>query len=202
MEAFIQDIFTFPTIFYGGLLILVILYWLSAVVGVIDIEALEGDLDIDTDSEASGLAGWLTKFKLDGIPLTMTASLVILVSWVLCFLAVHFIYPLLPGGWVQIAMGFWILLITPVIAAMLISPLLQPLKPLFQTLPEKSAADLVGQYAVVRSGKVTATMGEADFQDGGAGLILKIRSEEPNQIKRGNRVKLKKYDQNNNTYQV
>ncbi|MGB0845352.1 MAG: hypothetical protein ACPGSM_01460 [Thiolinea sp.] len=202
MAGFIEGIFTFPTVFYGGLLVLVVLYWLSAIFGIAEVDSFDGDMDLEAEGDASGLSGWLTKFKLDGIPLTITLSLIILASWVLCFVAVHYIYHLLPAVWIKILVGFWLLLIAPVIAAVLISPILQPLKPLFKKLPEQRAANLVGQYAVIRTGKVTATMGEADFQDGGAGLILKVRAAEPNAFKRGDRVKLKSYDIDSSTYQI
>lgn len=202
MAAFLQNIFMFPTIFYSGLLVLVALYWLSAIVGVVDIDSADADIDVDAEGNNGFLANWLTRFKLDGIPLTLSLSLIILASWVLCFLAVHFIYPLLPETWVQIMVGFWVLVITPVLAAMLLSPLLQPLKPLFKKQAVTSNTDLVGQYAIVRSGKVTATFGEAAFQDGGAGLIVKVRAAEPNSISRGDQVALLSYDAASNTYQV
>ncbi len=200
MEAFTHNIFTFPTVFFSGLLVLVIIYWLSAMVGVVDIDS--GDADLDADTDTGILGGWLSKFKLDGIPLTITLSFIILVSWVLCFLAVHFIYPMLPETWVQIMVGFWALVITPVVAALIISPLLQPLKPLFKKQRVTSNTDLVGQYAIVRSGKVTATFGEAEFQDGGAGLIIKVRADEPNQIRRGDQVALLSHDAAGSTYHV
>ncbi|MEZ5536788.1 MAG: DUF1449 family protein [Thiolinea sp.] len=206
MVAFIQNILMFPTVFYSGLLLLVILYWLSAVLGIVDIDVADADTDIDIDIDVDGdtgmAGGWLTRFKLDGIPLTITLSLIILVSWVLCFLAVHFLYPLLPETWVQILVGFWVLVIAPVIAALFISPLLQPLKPVFKKQSVTRNADLVGQYATVRSGKVTAGFGEAVFKDGGAGLIIKIRATEPNHISRGESVALISYDAASGCYQV
>lgn len=204
MTDFIRELLVFPTVFYGALLIVVVLYWLSAVLGFAELDVLEGDveLDVDGDTEASGISAWLTKFKLDGIPLTITLSLIILLSWVLCFVAVHFIYPLTPGGWVQILLGFWILLIAPIIAAVMVAPVLQPLKPIFRKSVAKSAADFTGQFATVRSGKVTADFGEAELSDGGAGLILKIRAAEPNTIKRGDKVKLQAYEADKNTWQV
>jgi len=205
--GFISGIFTFPTVFYSGLLVLVLLYWLMAGFGLGDFESSEGDValdtDIDLDVESSlSMSGLLSKFKLDGIPITISLSFIILASWVISFLAVYFIYPMLPAGWVQIAIGAWILVLAPVIGAIIISPLLQPLKPIFRKQPEKLAKDFVGQYATVRSGKVTASVGEATLQDGGAGLILKIRCAEENQIARGDAVQLYSFDQTTSIYQV
>jgi len=202
LSAFIANIFTFPTVFYSGLLFFVVLYWLIAGFGILDIDALDGDVDFETGEQAAGSAGLLSKFKLEGIPLTISISFTVLASWVLSFLAVYFLFPLLPAGWIQIAVGFWILLLAPILAINIIAPLLKPLRPLFESLPEKKAADIVGQYAVVRSGTVTATTGEAMFQDGGAGLILKIRTDESNTIKRGDSVRLSRYDEVTGIYHV
>ncbi|PWQ98093.1 hypothetical protein [Leucothrix arctica] len=206
MSEFITGIFTFPTVFFSGLLVLVLFYWLTAVLGVSSFETAEGDVALDTDLDVSdtsfSIANLLSKFRLDGIPITISLSFIILASWVLSFLAVYFIYPVIPQGWIQIAVGFWILLLVPVLSATIVSPLLQPLKPIFKKTPEKRAVDLVGQYVTVRSGKVTATVGEAVFHDGGAGLILKIRCPEENEIKRGDSVKLFSFDQVTHTYQI
>jgi len=204
--GFIAGIFTFPTVFYSGLLILVLLYWLVAGFGLGDFESSEGDVALDTDldiGESSlSVSGLLSKFKLDGIPITISLSFVILGAWVLSFLVVYFIYPMLPSGWVKIAIGVWILVLAPVVAAILVSPLLQPLKPVFKKQPEKLAKDLVGQTVTVRSGKVTAIVGEATLQDGGAGLILKIRCAEENDIARGDSVTLYSFDQVTGFYQI
>lgn len=206
MTGFIAGIFTFPTVFYSGLLVLVLLYWLAASFGLGDLQGSDGDVVLDTDIDVAesslSLNGLLTKFKLDGIPLTITLSFIVLASWVISFLAVYFIYPMLPSGWVQIAIGVWILLLAPILAAAIISPLLQPIKPVFKKLPQKQAKDLVGQYVTVRSGKVTAKVGEATLQDGGAGLILKIRCVESNEISRGDSVKLYSFDHTTGIYQV
>jgi hypothetical protein len=206
VAGFIAGIFTFPTVFYSGLLVLVVLYWLVASSGLGDFDSADSDLAIDTDLDIAdsslSVNGILAKFNLDGIPLTITLSFIILVSWILSFLAVFFIYPMLPAGWVQIAIGLWILVLAPVVAAIFVSPLLQPLKPIFKKQPVKHAKDLIGQYVKVRSGKVTATVGEAVLEDGGAGLILKIRCAEPNKIVRGDLVKLYSHDQATGIYQI
>lgn len=206
MSGFITGIFTFPTVFFTGLLVLVLLYWLTAVLGISSFDTADGDVAFDTDLDITdapfSIANLLSKFKLDGIPVTICLSFIILASWVVSFVAVHFLYPMIPEGWIQIAVGVWILLLSPVLSATIISPLLQPLKPIFKKTPEKRAVDLVGQYVTVRSGKVSATAGEAVFHDGGAGLILKIRCSDENEIKRGDSVKLFSFDQVTSTYQI
>lgn len=206
MIDFILGIFTFPTAFYTGLLALVLLYWLTAIFGLSSFDTSDGDMALDTDMEVGdnsySVANVLSKFKLEGIPTTISLSFIILVSWVVSFVAVHFLFPMIPEDWIQVTIGFWILVIAPILSAAIVSPFLQPLKPIFKKRPDKRSQDSVGQYALVRSGKVTATVGEATLQDGGAGLILKIRCLEANKIARGDLVKLYRYDPTTGTYLV
>ncbi|CAA6805441.1 MAG: Unknown protein [uncultured Thiotrichaceae bacterium] len=200
MGEFIQQVFVFPTVFFSALLTFVVLYWLTTVLGVLGVDSL--DSDWETDAEPAGIGGWLIKFKLDGIPLTISLSFIILVSWVFSFLAVHFIYPVLPAGWVQIAVDFWLLLLIPIVAAAIVSPFLQPLKPLFKKTKEVTFEDRIGMRVAIRTGYVNETFGEAELADGGAGLILKVRASEPNTFKRGDTSILRAYDETTNTYRL
>lgn len=200
MGEFIQQIFVFPTVFFTALLSLVILYWLTTVLGVFAFDSL--DSDFESDVEPGAISGWLIKFKLDGIPLTISLSFIILVSWVLTFLVVYFTYPILPEGWVQILLGFWLLLLIPIVAAALVSPLLQPLKPLFKKTKDVSSDDRIGMRVTIRTGHVNESFGEAELADGGAGLILKVRASEPNAFKRGDTTLLRSYDESTNTYRI
>ncbi|MEZ5480371.1 MAG: hypothetical protein R3E95_23680, partial [Thiolinea sp.] len=132
MAAFLEIVFSFPTLVFSILLLVIMLYWLVALLGMMELDILDGDADLDSETEGGFFASWLSKFKLDGLPLTIILSAVTLVSWVLCVLAVHFIYPQIPESWVQMLLGGWLLAITPVVAALLVAPLLQPLKPFFR----------------------------------------------------------------------
>lgn len=202
MSTFIDVMLSFPTILYTVLLIVVILFWSSAIFGLADIDILDADIDVDTETSSSALASWLTKFKLDGIPFTITLSLIILFSWILSFIGVYFIYPYLSPVWVQAAIGFWLLILAPILSTMIVSPMLQPIRPLFKKQVAQNAESLIGKVAIVRSGKVTADFGEGTLDDGAAGLILRIRQAEPNDIERGHRVVLQAYDANDHSYTI
>lgn len=202
MSTFIDVILDFPTIFYTVLLVIIILFWSSSILGLADIDILDGDADLEAETATSTLATWLNKFKLDGIPFTITLSFITLFSWILTFLGVYFLYPYLSPTWVQAAIGFWLLILAPILSAIIISPLLQPIKPLFKKQAAQNSQDLLGRNAIVRSGKVTATFGEGTLDDGAAGLILRIRKDEPNDIQRGDKVVLQSYDTADNSYQI
>jgi len=210
MIDFLTNALAFPTIFYTGLLALVVLYWLISIFGLGGFDAVEADIDIDATDDAGGLAGWLSKFRLDGIPLTLSISLIIFVSWILCFYMVElFLNNMaknIDNELVHIALGFWLLVLSPALALPIVIALLSPLKPFFKKLRKEtkgaSAHDFVGRTATIRSGKVNQTHGTVELSDGGAGLILQVRAKEPNDYTAGDQVILKEYLAESNTYSI
>lgn len=205
MTEFLSNALTFPTIFYTGLLGLVVIYWLLSMTGLGSYDGFEADID-----STEGFASWLTRFRLDGIPLTLTLSLIVFVSWVLCFYMVEFfIHTLLKdidNEIVPIALGFWLLLLSPVLSLPIVITLLAPFKPLIKKLNKgakgASAHDFIGKTATVRSEKINLTYGSVELSDGGAGLILQVRATEPNDYQRGNKVTLKHYIETSNIYRI
>jgi len=65
-----------------------------------------------------------------------------------------------------------------------------------------NSRSVIGQTAIVRSGRVTLEHGEAILQDGGAGLILRVRADEALAFKRGDRVVLLEYLEAQHAYRV
>lgn len=202
MVNFLSNALTFPTVFYTGLLILVFLYWLISAFGFLEVET---DVDIDS-GELSGIATWLTKFRLDGIPFTLTLSLAIFISWVLCLFIVPLLIKEINSEWVRIALGFWILILTPTLAVPVTAILLSPLRPLFKKLRENdlppTAESFIGAAGSIRSEKVNQSYGTAEVADGGAGLILQIRADEPNNYQRNDDIILTSYLAATNTYLI
>ena len=78
----------------------------------------------------------------------------------------------------------------------------RPLRPLFRKVNGDSTRSLIGQTAVVRSGKVSMRTGQASLENGGAGLILRIRAEEELGLQRGDRVVLLDYLPAEHAYRV
>jgi len=83
-----------------------------------------------------------------------------------------------------------------------VSMIIRPLRPMFRKFEATGTKTIIGQTAVVRSGKVNPTFGEATMDDGGAGLILKIRAGGANSFKRGDRVVLLEYLESEHAYRV
>jgi len=212
MDPFYQNISSFPTVFFTFFLAVVALYWLAAVLGFIDIDVLDFDIpDVDGELGVNTghgletpdvLAGLMLKFGLQGVPVTIILSFIALFGWLICYYAVHFLFPFVPGDILEFLVGIPILLGSLYIAVMITAQLIKPLRPLFKSAVQETIKTVLGQTAIVRTPVVNSKKGEAMLEDGGAGLILKVRATGENEYKRNDKVVLFEYNESDNTYRV
>ena len=81
--------------------------------------------------------------------------------------------------------------------------IIAPIRKNIAKIPKRNASSNIGKIAVVRTLSVTDKHGEVELNDGGAGLILKIRSDINNDLLRqGDRVTLIEYLEEANAYRV
>ena len=195
MDPFYQNIGSFPTIVFTIALAVCVIYWLGAVLGIVDLDIIDIDIDgvsdLNADSPHStpdALAGLMLRFGLTGVPFPIIVSLISLVGWMICYYAVHFIFALVPGGFLRYLIGLPILLVSIYLAVMITAQLIKPLRPFFQKATQQHEKQVLGQTAVVRTSRVDNDFGEAVLEDGGAGLILKVRSAGDDRFAKGDRV--------------
>ena len=205
MELFLQTSMTFPVVVLSFLLCIAILYWLVAALGLIEIELLDIEVDsaLEGDSlQPEGLAGLLMKLGLNGVPVTLVLTLLFFFAWILCYFAELLLLRWLPLGILRYPLGLLLIPASLLLAAAPARVLVRPLRPLFHKLQATDSRSIIGQVAIVRSGSVSSRHGEADFNDGGAGLILRIRADDGLALKRGDRVVLLEYLTDEHAYRV
>ena len=212
MNPFYQNIASFPTAIFTVVLAVCALYWLIAVLGMVDIDILDvdlpeadGDLDVGGGTESGGpnvLAGLLMRFGLVGVPVTIIVTLIALFGWLLCYYLVHFSFAWIPDGILQWLAGVPVFLLSLFVAVMLTAQVIKPLRPLFKKTEQETTKHVLGQTAIVRTSRVDEAFGEATLADGGAGLILKVRSGPQESFTKGDRVVLLEYLAEQNAYRV
>ncbi len=213
MDPFYQNISSFPTLIYTILLVVCVIYWAGAVLGLVDLDILDLDLegfegsggDISTDSPHSTpdvLAGLLLRFGLVGVPVTISISILVLIGWLLCYYTVHFVFPFVPGSFLKFVAGIPVLLGTLYVSARITGVLIRPLRPLFEKATQETVKHVLGQTAIVRTSRVDNDFGEADLDDGGAGLILKVRTTGDDQFVKGDKVVIYEKLSEQNIYRV
>ncbi len=202
MNQFVTIALSFPTVVFSGLLLLAMLYWMIALLGLIEIDLFGLSLGGDGDAvDLGGFSGLLMKFGLDGVPLTVLLTGIALFGWVLAYFADLFWLQALGAGPLRMLAAAGVLLAALLLALPLTGLALAPMRRLFVRLKPVDSVSLLGRSAIVRSPQVTPSHGQASVDDGGAGLILQVRAE-AGQFVRGDRVVLVDYLVRDNAYRV
>jgi len=149
------------------------------------------------------VSGLLLKFGLYGVPLIVILSLISLIGWLLSYFYTSFLHQNFDSGFLYYLFGTGALIFVLVVSMWLTGIIISPIRKNIAKIPKRNAASNIGKIAVVRTLSVTNKHGEAELSDGGAGLILKIRSDiDDNLLKQGDRVMLVEYLKDANTYRV
>lgn len=213
MDPFYENISSFPTVFFSFFLLITVLYWLVAVLGFVEVDVLDfdipdadGALDINAEgSELSSpdvLAGLMLRFGLQGVPVTIIITFIALFGWLLSYYTVHFLLGLVPDGVIRFLLGLPVLAGALYVAVMITSVVIKPLRPLFQKAQQQGVRHILGQTAVVRTSRVDTDFGEALLEDGGAGLIIKVRATGEEEFHKGDKVVLLEHLKEKNVYRV
>ncbi|MGQ7956621.1 hypothetical protein ACUTAF_02695 [Pseudomonas sp. SP16.1] len=203
MELFLQTALSFPTALYSFLLCVAVIYWLVVAAGLLEVDLLDVEADsVMEGGQTEGLAGLLYKLKVDGVPVTLVLTLLFFFAWFVSYFVELWLLRHLPLGLLRYPLGLLVIVGALFPAAPLCAAICRPLRPLFRKAEAASSKSVLGQVAVVRSGRVTARHGEAVLEDGGAGLILRVRADEALGFKRGDRVVLLEYLAAEHAYRV
>jgi len=154
MNPFHQTVTSFPTVVYSLLLIICMLYWLVAVLGLVDLDVLDMDYDGDIDSADSieaqtGLAGLLLKFGLGGVPLTITISILSLFGWLLCYYASYFASRYIPTTLLNVVVSIVIFCVATYLSVLATAQVIKPIRKLFAKLDIDETKHVLGQVVIL-----------------------------------------------------
>jgi hypothetical protein len=165
MGGFLDAVLSFPVIVFTPLLLVVIGYWIVVIAGSADAEGDGGD------------GGFLGFLGLGGVPASIVLSLFIALAW----------FVTLAGGELLGAIPAAFVLAGALVLAWVITRLAVAL--LRRFIPagtEPSRADFVGLTCVVRTGRVTATFGQAEVHaPDGSSAIVQVRQAGDDELRAG-----------------
>lgn len=202
MTQFLATALTFPTLVYSILLAFCVVYWLIAATGAIDTDAIDGLLATDGDSsEPSTAAGMLAKLGLSGVPLMLVLTVLAFTGWVLTYFVHLLLLRHVPDA-LRLIAGAGTVVVALLPGIFITSLLLRPIARLINRLRPPQPPSLLGRAGTVISPYVDAQDGRAEIADGGAGLILQVRTRPGLRLSRGDRVVLIEHVAAANSYVV
>lgn len=201
--GFMDAALSYPTGLLSALLAVVLVYWLLALVGLVDFETdgLAWQADVEA-GDLSGAAALLVGLGLGGVPFSIAVSLVVLVAWTFCSLVAMWVLPSEPGLLMRWVAGAGVLLLSLAWGVLLTSRLIRPLRPLFQIHAAQANVDLVGQACTVLTGSVDEKLGQAEIHQSGASLRIRVWAPSPNAFKRGAIARIAEYDAARGRYRI
>ena len=209
MTAFLDYALGFPTFIFGALLVCMLLYWLIAMLGLLEVDSLDHWVLFDgsdnahgVEHSASALAGLLLKVGLGGIPLTVILTVMFLLAWLASYVLCHFVP--MPQGWslLNIVTGTAVAAAALVLGFMATVMVLRPMRGLVAKIaPDETPKILLGRTGLVRSAMVNATQGYGSVEDGGAGMNVQMRSPDAD-LPRGTIIVLIEHLPEHNAWRV
>lgn len=163
--------------------------------------AMEGGAKAALESTGKDGVSVFEVLGFGGVPVTVSVSCVVFISWVLSLAVARPLAALLealPGVLVHGGLATLCLVAGLVLGGFAV----RPLKPLFAVQQAPRRAELVGRVCHIASGRVDGRFGHATFEDGGAGLILNVVCDKDNQLKRGEQALILAYDAARDAYEV
>ncbi|MFH1300127.1 MAG: hypothetical protein ABIK07_03630 [Planctomycetota bacterium] len=199
MTEFIQACFEWPTLPATVLVAICLLYWLSIILGVSDLDLFDFDLDFEIPTEGPSFLDFgfigLRFLNLGDVPVMLWVSVFSLSMWML---SINFDYKIEINSF----MDYLPLAARNMGISLVVTKLLtQPLKGLFKFTPPNEVETLLGKTCQVTSTSVNDRFGQAEMQAEGAPLKLHIRSEDET-IQKGDLVRLTDFNTEQQVFYV
>lgn len=170
-----------PNIVYSVLLCVVLMYWLSVIIGALDLGSFDIDLDldadvdveVDTDLDAGNGGGWfagaLHFFNFGRLPFMVVFSFLTLSMWSLSILGNHYI------GQGSAIFPFIMLLPMLFISLVITKIVTTPLVPIFKSLDKGAeAVDYIGLTCKMLLPATTTQMGQAEVLHKNNPLLVSV----------------------------
>jgi hypothetical protein len=194
-EVFNASIFGF-NIVISVLLVLIIVYWLSMIIGVVDNDSVDAHFEAQIDGAEGILHSILVFFKLGEIPLMLTLTLTTLFAWAFSVAGtITFNYGIILST---------ILFIPYILLGALVSKvLLLPFKDFLIELKGKDAVvDLINKICTLTTDLESGRIGQAEVKTDGAPILITVTTSDGKSMKRGDSAVVIIKNDKNSTYEI
>lgn len=184
MEALLEASVWGANIIPTALLIFLLLYWLTVIVGFTDLDMWSIDLDIDMDTSSASV-GWLNHvlyfFNLGQVPVMLFLSFLILPMWFIAIVTTELLT-------FDIKLLSYIYLLPNFVISLFIAKVCtQPFVKLFSKLEDQvdDNIEVIGRICTVILGATEDKMGQARIDERGSVLLLNIKARKGTSINKG-----------------
>lgn len=170
MPELLKNAFSGGNIIPTVLLILVVLYWIITIIGILDFDFL--DLDIDLEAGDGPFYALLAFIKVGELPFMFVLSILILNFWIIAMLIYYL--PITPGGLINT-----VLLLPAMMISMVITKVeLFPFKAVkFSNVEDNKENAVIGQLCVLKCEVKDGRLGQAEIEKDGASIVINVKSE-------------------------
>ncbi|WP_306640111.1 OB-fold-containig protein [Sanyastnella coralliicola] len=192
MLEFFNTVFSPANVISSGLLMLVVVYWITVMLGAVDLDFLDfdididGDVDMDADVDQGGLL-WLnhilTFFNLGKIPFMVWLSFLSLPLWLLHVNANNLL------GIESFLFGLITFLPALIVGLFIAKFATWPFVGLFNKLEEGTKEKVIlGKVGTVIINATHDSRGQAEVESAGSYLMLYIVTRKGVEVKKGDKV--------------
>jgi Protein of unknown function (DUF1449) len=195
MLELINASFAAPNLLVTVLLLMVVLYWLTVVVGALDMDSFHVDTDIhhdishlgDSANSADFFIGILRFFGFGKVPFMVNFSILWLIIWSISIYCNNINSFINPEMSILLSAG---LFVPNVFASLFITKFLTfPLAKLFDKLHKETAEhDYIGKIATVTTNADGEIKGQAKLTIGAAALTINVKTIDGSEIQRGEEI--------------
>lgn len=192
------------------LLGLVVVFWITTLLGAVSMDSLDIDIDADADLDASGndgdmsfggmAAAMMRVVNAGYIPLTIVLSILILMMWISSILLNYYFNPAH-----SILMATLFVVAAFVLGVIATKAITQPLVPFMRRLKEaEDAAPVIGEMGIVRSIQLDSQYGQVEVErpDGAPALLNAKLGSDAEPVSRGTQVVIVSMDESTGVYLV
>lgn len=199
MPEIIKASLEWPTLPVTILLGICLLYWISVILGFMELDFLDFDLDFEIGTDGPSFLDFgfigLRFLNIGEVPVMLWLSIFSLTMWML---SINFD----AGVKINSALDYLPLAIRNIGISLVVTKLItQPFKGYFQFTPPNQIETLLGKSCVVTSTTVTDRFGQGELETEGAPLKLHIRAEDET-IQKGDLVRLADYNSEKQVFYV
>ncbi|MFC6999023.1 OB-fold-containig protein [Rufibacter roseus] len=204
MEELLQAAVAPANVFATGLLIFVMLYWVTVILGVFDISSfdIEFETNVNTDTDGVSSVAWLNSalafFNLGKVPLMFFLTFFALPYWVLS-VSVNYLL-----GTQDIWLGLVLILPLMLVCLVLSKFMTWPFVKLFDAMEKDGESNqvIIGQTCTILLPANHQQTGQASVRTKGSPLLLNVRTSQGHLVQKGDTALVIEYLPETNLYLI